>query len=491
MRISLLFASLCAALAVQAAPGEYSTKAASGSSTASVLFPASAPLRVVAYDVTADNATNRLFFYPGSTRATVAAPAASSATAVIFRETAFTTNNLVFLQNAANEIAIGTVTIRTQSTNRAVPLLSSLGTNLAAGDVVRKRLSTAYQPVVPADASATTLHLDSLAGLTTNDVLVLDRGSGNALKTAVVSIVQTNSRRTVRFDSVLPTDVSAGERVHIQHAGNPISPTVSAAAGTTNLYLLSGAGIQANTNLFISQPGRSAIVTVHAITGTNVSTKELLPFTVSTGAQIRVLAPATSTAMAASAGADSVTLVTDALTGSAAAQTLAISNAQPFRLQTAAAPVTNSVRSLTVASAFGAIAHPSHSIYKLTNNTTVVLPALETDASIVVAASTGWSLGDTLIISPASGGVFANRISGTITPDVITTVTFSGQIGVALDKGDRAWLRGTPASTLVGNATLRNEGAALYAHGANVPLQVLITGASACSLNSVTVKFDY
>lgn len=491
MRNSLLLVSLCAALAVQAAPGEYSTKSASGSTTANVLFPASAPLRVVAYDVTADNATNRLFFYPGSTRATVAAPAASTSTSVVFRETAYTTNNLVFLQNAAGEIAIATVTIRAQATNRAVPLAMPLGTNLAVGDVVRKQLDTAYHPVAPAPANATLLYLNSLAGLNTNDVIVLDRGSGNALKTASVSILATNSRRSVTFNSPLPRDVLPNERVHLQHAGTPINPTVAATAGTTNLYLLSGSGILANTNLFISQPGNSAIVTVHAITGTNVSTKELLPFTVSTGAQIRVLAPAVTNLFTAGAGQDSLTLFLDAGTGSAAGQTLAISNAQPFRLVTAAAPVTNSVRSLTVADAFGAIAHPSHSIYKLTNNTTVALPALEADTRIVTAASTGWAHGDTLIISPTSGGVFANRILGTSTADVTTTVTFSGQIGVALDKGDRAWLRGTPASTLVGNATLRNEGAAIYSHGANLPLQVLITGASACSLNAVTVKYDY
>lgn len=488
-RILLTLSSLCAALAVQAAPGDYLSKSATGTTTASVYFPAGTPLRVIAYDVTADNATNRVAFYPGTTKATLAKPATVSDTTLIFNSTAFTTNDVIFFQDATNGVAIATVSTNGNATNKTIVFANPIGTNLAIGDTMSERVETAaYALTRHAAANATVYYFDNIAALDTNVVLLLDRGSGAALKTATISTVVATTNNLVKVTSALPA-VAASTTVYRQQTNVAARFTVAAAATDTAIYLRATNGMAVGTNLLVeTTTGQKQIVAIDSLSGTNVTLAAGLSFAVTANDYVRVLGYSTTTKILGDAGDDSLILV--ATNGFSVGDYLVTGTTPPFRTRMAALASKTNQYAVTVASTFGAAADPPATIYKLTNTFTLILAAAEADNSVVADVSTGLASGEKVIISPASGGVFENTVLGTPASKILTTIKFVATPALSLAAGDRAWLRGTAQTTVVGNATLRREGEALFGVGGNLPLQVNITGAAACSINSVTVKYD-
>lgn len=492
MKKLLILVSLCAALAVPAAPGDYLTLNASGTTSAQVIFPADVgPARVVAYDVTADNATNRLFFYPTTTRYTVAATTVANTTNITFRGyNTIASNDVIVFQNAAGVLTNKIAQTNLYTTNRLITLTRMLGTNLAAGDTFSERLPTVYRPLSTYAANATTLHLASTAALDTNDVILLDRGSGAALTKATVATVVPNTNASITLNSLIPTEVAAATTVYRELYGTNISLRYNQDAEETVIVVTATNGMMAGTNLLIETAGgRREIREIDSISATNVTLTAGLGFAVTTNDWVRTLGISTTTVVPAIRGADS--LIITASTGLSNAHTVIVGTTPPFRSRIAAAPVAKPMPTITIAAAFGFVAQPVHAIYKLTNTFTLAYPATRDDTSVIADVSTGLATGDTIIISPASTGVFANQIAPTpIINDITSTVRFPSAVGIALTAGDRAWLRGTGTHTLIGNATVRQQGEALYGVGAGKPLLISITGQAACSLNAITLKYD-
>lgn len=491
MKKLLLHMSLLAALAVQAVAGESVSKSASGTTTAAVIFPAINRGRVTSYDVTADNATNRLYFFPGTTMARLAKPATPADTILIFEACSFATNNIILLQDATNGTVAATVSTNATASSSVIPLARLNGTNLAIGDTIKEVLPTIYRPTARAAAADTTVYLSDTTGLDTNVVVLLDRGEGLPPKTGTISTLIPTTNKFVRLNSFIPADVAAGVFVLRVQTNAPTSPTIPQEAAETALFVRATNGMAAGTNLFIESAnlGRRQVVKISSISSTNITlTSPGLTYNVETNDSIYVLGANTTTKLPSSAGSDSLILASTnqiALT-----DTIVVSNQPAFRAQFAAAAIDTNQYAMTLSVAFGAVADQGNAIYKLTNTFTLRLAAAADDRTVTTDVSTGLAAGDVIAISPASGGVFLNRVSGPIDTRSLTTVMFSAAPALSLAAGDRAWLQGTGVNTLIGAATVRQSGGSLYPFPGAVPVRVLITGAAACSLNNVTVQYQ-
>lgn len=492
MKKLLLQVSLLAALAVQAVAGDTVSKTASGTTTAAAIFPALSRGRVTAYDVTADNATNRLFFYPGTTMARLAKPATPADTILVFEACSFATNNVILIQDATNGIVAATVSTNATASSSSIPLAKLLGTNLAIGDTFKEVLPTVYRPVARAASDATTIYLDGTTGLDTNDVVLLDRGEGLVPTKGTISTLIPTTGKFVRLNSPLPGDVAAGIHVLRVQTNVPTTLTVSQEAEETALFIQATNGMAAGTNLFIESAnlGRRQVVKIDSLSGTNITlVSPGLTYNVDTNDLIYVLGPNTTVKLPSSAGSDSLILVSTnqiALT-----DTIVVSNRPAFRAQFAGLAADTNQYAMTLATAFGAVADQGNAIYKLTNTYTLRLAAANDSRTVVTDTATGLTAGDVIVISPASGGVFKNQIAGgAIETRSLTTVLFTAAPALSLAAGDRGWLQGAGVNTLIGAATVRQSGDALYGFPGAVPLRVLITGAAACSLNNVTVKYE-
>lgn len=489
MKSLLLSFALLAGMSVRAAEG-YVTKSASGTTSATVLFPAGPPLRITAYDVTADNATNRLIFQSGTVGATVAKAAASSATSVTFLKTTFVTNNQVFFQDASENTAVGIVATNGTVTNKLISLANAIGTNLAAGDAVAKILSAPYR-VIARTPSGTGCFVDNLAGIAAADVLVLDRGPSLPLTSDAVNGVATNGRSYVTLKTRAARDVTAGDAVYEQLTNKTV--TLAGTVGTNTLTVNTTNGIVAN-GLILHETalGSVTVYTVTNFTGTtNLLITPPLVEASTVNDYVFVLHPTSYTAtLPARAGDPS--LVLSAATALASNDVIVVKStgAATWRANLAATPASTNIYTLDLLSGFGVASDVPHVVYKTTNSTTTVLAASRNDFTVVTSIGTNFAAGERLLITPASGGLFQNSVLGTPQDYALTTIGFTAQTGVALAVGDSVYLLGTTNNTLVGAATLRGDGQALYSVERGKPLKVMITGAAACSLNSVTGKYD-
>lgn len=489
MKSLLLSFALLAGMSVRAAEG-YVTKSASGTTSATVLFPAGPPLRITAYDVTADNATNRLIFQNGTVGATVAKAAASSATSVTFLKTTFVTNNQVFFQDASENTAVGIVATNGTVTNKLITLANVIGTNLAAGDAVAKILSAPYR-VIARTPSGTLHFVDNLTGIDATDLLVLDRGPSLPLKADTVSGVATNVRSYITLKTRVAQDVTAGDAVYEQLTNKTV--TLAGTVGTNTLTVNTTNGIPANTVILHETAlGAVTVYTVTNFTGTtNLLITPPLVEASTVSDYVFILHPTSYTAtLPARAGDPSLVLSAATTLASNDVVVVKSTGAAIWRANLAATPANTNIYTVDFDNGFGVATDLPHVIYKSTNSTTTVLAANRTEFTVVTTIGTNFAAGERLLISPVSGGRFDNYVLGTPADYALTTVGFTAQTGVALAVGDSVYLLGTTNSTLVGAATLRADGTALYSVERGKPLKVMITGAAACSLNSVTGKYD-
>jgi hypothetical protein len=486
-----ILVSLCAALAVQAAPGDTVTRSASGTTNAQIIFPADAtPMSVLSFNVTADNATNRLYFYPASTPRPVLIPnTATTNLTVTLAANTFTTNDVLIFQNSAGLVTNKTVTIRANTTNKLVQLTGALATNLAIGDVFYERQATAYTPGHVHAANATTIYLNTTNGLNVDDLLLLDRGSGNKPLTAVIATVAATPRFSVNLNRTLAADVAAGATVHKQLYGTNVTLRLNRDAGETVIMVSATNGMVAATNLLIETTlGRRQIAAIDSISATNVTLADALDFAVTTNDRVRILGYNTTTVLAQPAGSAALTLT--AHTGFAANDTVILATTPPARTQFAGAFTTNNLPTVTLDAAFGAVALPGNRIYELTNTYTVKRAAEIGARAVVTDTATGLAAGDVIAIVKANNDVSLNRIAPVTADDISTTLTFATPIGITLGLNDRVWLEGAPANTLIGAATVSREGT-IYSQSTAGPLRVWLSGATACSINSLTVRYRY
>lgn len=479
-------AVLLTALVLQAAPGELLTKSATGTTSAQVIFPARGGVpRVVAYDVTADNATNRLYFYAAVSNINLrAVTTATSTTNAVFDFTTVSNADVVLFQNESGVLTNKTVYSRTYATNYSVALMAPLGTNLAIGDTFKERLTTVYHPLGTNALTAKSYFLDATNYLAANDVIVLDRGGGNALLTGTISALGDTTNAFASFTAPLLADVPPGSTVYRRLYSTNIPVKLNVAASTSHLICATN-GMAAGTNLLIVAKGARQLIDITSIQNTNITLNGTLDFAITTNDSVYILGNSTATITPANASDGALLLAST--NGFVAGSDLVIGTA--LQRQTIGSIYRTNLHSITLSAAFGPLLQRPNVINKLTNTFTVKLAADASAAAVIADATTGLTVGDPIIVLPASGGVFANRIAPGTSTDITATLNFTSAIGITLGAGSKAWLEGAPANTLVGSATLRRDSAAIYAGRPNSPIRAYLTGASACSINSATVRY--
>lgn len=486
--ISLAF--LVAGIA-SAAEG-YSSKNATGTTSAAVIFPGGPPLRVTDYDVTADNATNTLVFQVGTVGTSVAIAAASTATNVTFRKNTFASNDVIVLQTAAENVTNATVWGATTSTNKLITLQRALGTNLAVGDGVFKVVDYAYTLLAPVAAAGTSCLLDRTNGIIAGSYL-LDRGPGLPPKAADLSVIAGAARAQFPISPVAETDAAAATAVYEQLTNKLVSFASAGGAATNRLTVNLTNGITLNDLvLHESANGALTIYTVTNLDGTtNLLVSPLLAEAAAADDKVFVLHPTSYTVIFPATAGDR-TLILSASTALASNDTIVVNaTAHAWRTRLTAAVTATNIYTLTLAAGgFSAASLAGQAIYRITNSHLVSFAATASADQITLNNATNLSAGDRLLIQPASGGLFYNHLLGTAADDPVTAVSFTGAIGLSVAVNDTAWLLGSATSLPVGNATLRNSGAALFSADRGRPVRAVITGAAACKLNNVTVKYD-
>lgn len=491
MKKTLLSLALLAGTTLFAAQGPLS-KNASGTTTASVYFPAwPAGFTITAYDVTCDNATNRLLYYPGTTQADVLKAVASSSTTLLLSTNGYTTNDVLLLQNSSEAVVGATVTIRSQATNAVINLQAPLGTNLAVGDTLYEILPSAYTLIANAGASATAYLVDNLTGIAGSDVMVLQRAGERPLVKDTVSSVATNTRSFVTLKTPVRQNVTIADAVYEQLTNKVVSLASSGGAVTNRITISTTNGAAVNAKI-VHETALGAL-TVYTITNfsgtTNLLVTPLVVEDVAVDDYVWIVHPTSYTAILPATVGDA-SLVLSAATALASNDVVVVNptGQSAWRANLSATPANTNIYTLTMGTGFGVAAlSAADKIYKATNTFTTILAASSTDYSVTTDASTALAANDRLLVVPASGGVFGNYVAS-VTTNVMTTLTFSGQIGQAMAVGDRVWLRGSPVSSVIGNATARLSGQ-LYSPGRGLPIQVMVTGASACTINNVTAVY--
>ena len=490
-KLFLVSCLLAFALSLGAAPGDTVTRSASGTTVAQIIFPAdSTGAEVISFNATADNATNRLYFYPATTPRAVLIPHDYTTNLTVrLAANTFTTNDVLIFQNAAGAVTNKTVTIRANTTNKIVNLMTPLGTNLASGDSFYEKRTVAYTPLQVHAANATTVYLNSSNGLAADDLLVLDRGPNTRPLIATIDAITAPPRFQVNLNAPLPVDIAAATAVRKQLYTTNITLRMNRAAEATVIMVSATNGMVANTNLLIeTRAGRRQIAAIQSISNTNVTLSAGLDFAITTNDFVRILGYHSTAVLAQPAGRDNLTLT--AHTGFAANDTVIVATTPPFRTQFAGTFVTNNLPTAVLTAAFGAAIQPGNRIYEIATNYVVQFAADVGSTSLIADTATGLAVGDELVIVKANSDVSWNRVAPGTGDYISTTLTFATPIGITLGLNDRVWLEGAPANTLIGAATVSREGT-IYSQSTAGPLRVWLSGATACSINSLTVRYRY
>jgi hypothetical protein len=329
---------LFCALTLNAAPVGLLTKSTSGTTAATLLFPGGTEqARVVALDVTSDKAASVVSYRAGTTAYRVVANVAATETNIFLYTGGLTTNDVILIQSASDVVTNATVFWTNTQVTATLLLAQNVGTNLVAGDTIRKF-----------SAVSTTL---------TND----------------------------------------------------------AAAATTNYFVAATNGLAANDVVAIEHFNTLLVGTIHSV----------------------------------------------------------LSN------------------SINLTATLGTNLWPGLTFYKLTNSFPVILASGASGNTIIAANATNLVAGDTLVLSPASGGHFKRTYTGStaVTYAKITTSVAAG-IGVPLLADNHIYLRGGAVTTPVGATTVRLYGGPVFLIPPGRPGSFILDGTSACSINQIIVNYD-
>jgi hypothetical protein len=99
----------------------------------------------------------------------------------------------------------------------------------------------------------------------------------------------------------------------------------------------------------------------------------------------------------------------------------------------------------------------------------------------------GLAANDVLMLQRADGTAASGIVSAVVTNKVTLT---SGGFGSAVAAGDQIYKLSAATTIKVGAATAVYQGEALYAGTRGRPIRVVLDGTSACSLDSVTARYD-
>jgi len=488
LKIAATILCALAALTVAAQHGHH-TKSATGTASATAYFPGGdQPLKLVALDVTSDNATGACYWAAGTVGTPLLKAALSTATNVVVGVSSLASNDVCLLQNSTSGVVQLTVWGRTQSTNKVVQFGNVLGTNLAIGDTFARRLTTAYTLRNDAASDATTLFVDLTTGLVANEAIVAK--SGTSLAVATVSAVATNAWTNAVTREALARPLAPGDPAwRLTSTNTYVAMSTNLTAG--QLSVGSVTGFTVDDAIVIETPGGELVTNqVLAVATGWLTVTQATGIAIPIYSAVTELAPTAYTVgVPAAAGAKSF-VYTAAGTLASGDVVVFVPAAQPlFRATLAGTPAASNIVTITLSGALGVAFPAQTALYELTNTFTTTFTAARTDFSAIVSSTTGLADGDAVIISPASGGVFENFVWGTPASLVLNTVNFTAALGQPMAVGDAVWLLGTAQSTVVGAATLRLSGDPLRYADQGCPVKLQVTGASACSINSVTVFY--
>lgn len=486
----LLSLALLVAACATAAEG-YVLKSASGTTNATVYFPAgTATFRLVSLDVTADNATNTLLLAAGTTSANVIKTALSTATNVVCEKCTLASNDVVLFQNAAETVTAGTVWTNTLSTNKQIALQAMLGTNLAVEDVLRERLTTAYTVATAAAADATTYYVDATTGLAGGDIVVLYRnGLPYTSQTLDSTASVTNKRAALVTPVVHP--VTIGDAIYERNGAVSTNVIGTTAYNGLSLCVAGTNGFAAADRVLIETVGGNrAVRTIDTDgTGTTNITLTVAPgFAVVSGDSVTLLTSQDYAAVWSAAAGDSSLLI-DVATGLTNRDELVVVSTgyAPWRVKINGTPASETAKTIVVNSTFGVAVAAGEVLYEASQTAcALTFTAASTAQSVICDVSTGLAAADRVILFPASGGLFENTVAAAGVDYPISTVSFTAATGAALAAGDSVWLLGTATSFPIGAATVRRDSSAIWTALRGRPVRAVLTGAAACSINNLT-----
>jgi len=479
----LISLALLVAGLVTAAEG-YVTKSASGTTSAQVFFPAgNQPLRFTGVDVTSDTAGSLLSFHIGTASTTVVK--SNNANSLITLKNTLASNNVVLLQNAAETVVLSQVATNTLSTNKLISFANPLPVAAAGGDVLRSRLATPYTVLAPAATNAAAFLVSSLAGLADSDALVFSR-PGQALVKAAVSGVATNTRARVTLRQPLAHNLAISDTL-TERTSTFFYLQAARAAGTNNLYVTNNSSVIAGDKLVLENAaGHIEVVEVDSTEGTtNLILTADLTIDLALYDKAHVLSGTVLSVIAPAAVGDTQILLS-AATGLADGEVVVIAATDGVSRNVFSSTAANTIYTLTTASALGVLAVPGDAFYKLTNTYTVQFSAPLGTTSVICDTATNLTAGSAAIFLPAAGGAYPRTIANPIEDFAVSLLGFTNNIALPISAGDHIFLAGLTNSLAVGEATVRRDGAAIVAVERGRPVRAVITGTSACAINSLT-----
>lgn len=104
-----------------------------------------------------------------------------------------------------------------------------------------------------------------------------------------------------------------------------------------------------------------------------------------------------------------------------------------------------------------------------------------------VAATNGFAIGDFVLVETKAGVMTNAQITGFT---LATNIIFADKI-MATVPGDQLYKLGTATTLWCGVQTNRNyQGEAIFVGNRGRPVQVIVNGTSACSLDSITARYE-
>lgn len=253
-----ILALLLTVTSLLAAPADYVSARATGTTSASVYFePSPNFARLVVADVTSDKAASVLSWQLGNTNGTLLNAATSTDTNLLITLTTVASNAALLSVTAAGTVTAHTAFTNTPVTNVTVTLENTLSTNVARGSIAREVTST----TITIDAASSTNVVSITAANYTNALAVgtnfLFEGDPGVVITNQVASWVTNGSS---FDLTLSNNWSfVPKRAYV--LTSTVYPVMLPSLASANSVVLSNSvGLIATDKLAILPTGGGAIL---------------------------------------------------------------------------------------------------------------------------------------------------------------------------------------------------------------------------------------
>jgi hypothetical protein len=413
----------------------------------------------------------------------LAKSALGTATQVVTYASALASNDIVLIQTAAGALQKLTVWGRTPATNATVIMDNVLGTNLAVGDTFGRLLTTQYTQLAP--ASGTNVVLSAVAGLASNDVVVIRKPtSGAALTKATVFGVATNGYARLTVRGGVREAMTIGDQAY-EVGTNYAAFLEGAAADATTWHVGTTNGFESGSVVLVeTAAGDRKVMTLDAVATTNITVAAAAGFAIAVNDRIYSTLTNYTVRLPAVAGDREVILDCSTNWGSNTVVAF-VPTGRPTWTGIGSGPtVATNIYGLTLTSG---VTNAAGAVWQeVTNSYPVMVAASGLGYSLVASNATGLTAGDEVAISPASGGTFLNTYRRSFA-EVMNTVSFTSTNTISLAAGDQVF-KTAAQTTPVGAATVRLSGEAVWWVPAGRPAQLTVDGTSAVSVNGIVWK---